>query len=292
MSEKCYLCPHCCGALRPDKKGVCGASSLKLAHADLHFYEEPVISGTRGSGAVFFSGCPLSCVFCQNHTVSQGLYGKEITPLRLSEIFLSLQDRGCHNINLVSPTPYIRDILDAVELCKGRLNIPLVYNSSGYEKKESLRMLDGCISVYLPDLKYVSMELSERLSHCPDYPTHATEAIGEMLRQRPRVVIEDGIMQSGIIVRHLVLPSLRRESIRVLDTLSSLFSSEGYLLSLMAQYRPMYKASEIPEIDRFLTSFEYKSVADHALKLGFKGFFQGSESHNDGYTPNFDCSNI
>ena len=290
MNEKCYLCPNKCGRDRAKGPGVCGASGLKVAHAAPHFYEEPPISGTNGSGAVFFQGCPLACIFCQNHPVSQGNYGKEISVKRLSEIFVSLQNMGCHNINLVSPTPYVEYIKAALDMAE--LEIPVVYNTSGYERAEVLKGLCGYVDVYLPDIKYVSPHTAGEYSGRENYPEYAFSALEEMLLQKPVTVLENGLIKSGVIVRHLVLPGHRRESMAVLDALKSRFGTEGYTLSLMSQYVPMHKAKDHPVIGRCVTSFEYRSVAEYAKKLGFSCFYQDVSSHTSEYTPDFDCQNI
>lgn len=293
MSEKCCLCPRMCGAVRPEERGACGAGELRAARAAPHYYEEPPISGTKGSGAVFFSGCPMRCVFCQNGEISSGCTGKAITVGRLSEIFLRLQDEGCHNINLVTGTPYIPEIIRALELCRGRLNIPVVYNSSGYERVQTLKMLEGYVDIYLPDFKYVTPELAGRYSLAPDYQKYASDALEEMLSQRGGCEYSPGgLMTRGVIVRHLVLPSHRGESIKVLNYLNDNYDKSKFLLSLMAQYTPMYHAAQYPEINRRLTTFEYKSAANEAARLGFDGFLQDMTSAKETYTPDFDFEGL
>ena len=287
----CTLCPRKCGAARPEKRGLCGCDSLRIGRAAPHYYEEPPISGRGGSGAIFFSGCPLSCVFCQNSPLSYGCAGKAVTVGRLSEIFKELEDAGCHNINLVSPTPYVNDIISALDIY--RPSVPVVYNTSGYERTETLRRLDGYVDIYLPDFKYVSPELSGRYSGTPDYPGIAAEALSEMLRQCGGCEYDgDGMMRRGVIVRHLVLPSHKDESIAVLRYLHGRYGADKFLLSLLAQYVPMYGAREFPEINRKLTKYEYRRVADEALRLGFRGFFQDPGSQDPGYTPAFDLTGV
>ena len=240
--SKCYLCPHECGADRPGSRGICGADTLRVALAAPHYYEEPCLSGKNGAGTVFFSGCPLSCVFCQNHELSADNKGKPVTVKRLSEIFTELQNKGCHNIDLVSPTPYVTEIKEALDLAK--LHIPVVYNSSGYERVQTLKSLEGYVDIYLPDFKYVDPDTAEKYSGFSDYPEVAAEALAEMLRQKPQRRYENGLMKKGVIVRHLVLPSMRAESLAVLDFLHKNFDIKKFTLSLLAQYTPMYKAKE------------------------------------------------
>ena len=289
--SKCFLCPRKCGADRPRKSGLCGADTLKLGRAAPHYYEEPPISGKNGSGTIFFSGCPLSCVFCQNHELSDGCFGKPVTEEKLAEIMLLLQDKGCHNINLVSPTPYVADIIKALDLAK--LKIPVVYNTSGYERVQTLKALEGYVDIYLPDLKYVSPELAEKYSGAPDYPSVAAEAIAEMIRQRGGCEYDgNGMMKRGVIVRHLVLPSHKDESIAALKFLSDNYDKSRFLLSLMSQYVPDFKADKYPEINRKLTKLEYRRVSEYAVSLGFEGFFQEASSQSSDYTPPFDLTGI
>ena len=288
---KCYLCPHMCGADRPGNRGFCGADALKIARAAPHYHEEPCLSGKNGAGTVFFSGCPLSCVFCQNHEISDECKGKEITVGRLAEIIKELEDRGCHNIDLVSPTPYTDDIIAALDIAKPK--IPVVWNTSGYERVPTLKKLRGYVDIYLPDFKYISPEWAERYSGAADYPGIASAALEEMLYQQPeREYGEGGIMKKGVIVRHLVLPSHRTESIAVLDYLKENFDITKFTLSLMAQYTPMHRASEFPEINRTITKFEYRSVAEHAQSLGFDCYYQEIASADEKYTPDFDFSGV
>ena len=289
--SKCFLCPCKCGADRPDKRGLCGADTLRLGRAAPHYYEEPPISGKNGSGTIFFSGCPLSCVFCQNHELSSDCIGKSVSAEKLAEIMLCLQDQGCHNINLVSPTPYVPDIIKALDIAK--IKIPIVYNTSGYERVQTLKALEGYVDVYLPDFKYVTPELAEKYSNAPDYPSVAAEALAEMIRQRGGCEYDDnGMLAHGVIVRHLVLPSHKDESITTLKFLSENYDKSKFLLSLMSQYVPVFKANEYAEINRRLTKFEYKKVSKYALSLGFKGFFQDSASQSSDYTPPFDLTGI
>ena len=231
------------------------------------------------------------CVLCQNHELSDGCFGRAVSVRKLADIMLSLQDQGCHNINLVSPTPYVPDIIKALDLAK--LKIPVVYNTSGYERVQTLKALEGYVDIYLPDFKYVSGDLSEKYSGAPDYPSAAAEALTEMIRQRGGCEYgEDGIMKRGVIVRHLVLPSHKDESIKVLRFLSENYDKSKFLLSLMSQYVPVFRACEHEEINRRLTKLEYRRVSEYAVSCGFEGFFQDSSSQSSDYTPPFDLTGI
>ena len=271
---ECRLCPRECGIDRSRTRGYCGCTDeLIVAKTMLHFGEEPCISGTRGSGAVFFSGCSLRCVFCQNYPISHELYGKKMTKDELKAEIFSLKEKGAHNINLVTGTHYADVIADILSEIKPELKIPVVYNCGGYEKEETLKKLDGLIDIYLPDLKFFSSELSEKYSSAPDYFSFALQALKEMLRQQPKAEMnEEGIMQKGVIVRHLVLPKSYRDSMKLLDILSELPSPP--LVSIMRQYTPCYEAVKYKEINRKLTTFEYDKVTDHCADLGLTGFMQ------------------
>jgi len=291
----CMLCPRQCSADRINKKGFCGApSQLKAARATLHFGEEPCISGTKGSGTVFFSGCNLRCVFCQNYEVSHDVFGKEISAAELSKIFLRLQNEGAHNINLVSGTPYVPLIIDALRQAGDMLHIPIVYNCGGYESPETIAMLDGYIDIYLPDFKYISSELSSKYSAAPDYAGIALPAIKEMLRQTGVPVFdENGILQKGTIIRHLVLPSHTDDSIDVLRLLAEELPRGDFMLSLMSQYTPDFLHGDFPELARKLTSYEYRKVVREALRLGLdKGYMQDRSSIGTAYTPHFGLEGI
>lgn len=288
MSNICNACPRKCGALRPD--GFCRApEKFLVSRAALHMYEEPPISGERGSGTIFFGGCNLGCVYCQNKAISRGGAGRELDGAELEREMLSLAEQGAHNINLVTPGHYIFSLVSILERVKPKLDIPVVFNCGGYESLEALRELDGLVDVYLPDFKYFSQELSARYSHAADYFEVAKSAILEMHRQQPRLVFgEDGTLKSGLVVRHLVLPSCRRDSLAILDKLAEMLPADGFLLSLMSQYTPEFcDAERYPELGRQLTSFEYDSVAKKALELGFEGFFQDRTSASAVYTPDF-----
>ena len=291
----CTLCPRNCNADREKAVGACSVKGLKIAKASLHFGEEPCISGAdgRGAGTIFFSGCPLKCIFCQNMPISRDGYGKEISPARLGEIMLELQEKGAHNIDLVTPTHYTDVIADVLEKVKPKLDIPVVYNCGGYEKVETLKMLDGLVDIYLPDFKYASSELAEKYSSAPDYPDTAAKAIAEMYRQRGRALFDNsGMMKSGVLVRHLVLPGCRHDSMKVLDILSAIVPPADIRISLMRQYTPCGKALEIKNLSRRLTTFEYNSVSDYAAELGFDGYTQEKESATFEYTPEWDLEGV
>jgi putative pyruvate formate lyase activating enzyme len=306
--KHCALCPRNCGADRSisegdvngavlngmRKTGYCGAGSgVKIARADLHFWEEPCISGDMGSGTVFFSGCPLKCRFCQNYIISEGNFGKEVTTERLSEIFLELQEKEAHNINLVNPTHYVPWIIEALDLIRDKLQIPTVYNSGGYDSTATLEMLEGYISVYLPDLKYVSPYMSKRYSSAADYFDRASEALKEMYRQAGPVAFdEDGVIKKGLIVRHLVLPGGSSDSKSAFNWLSKAIPAENILVSIMSQYTPCHRSSEYPEIDRKVDPDEYGDVVEYVRDLGFKGYFQESDSAREEYTPPFDLTGV
>ena len=289
----CTLCPRMCGADRYSVTGFCGCGTeIRAAKAWLHMWEEPCISGTNGSGTVFFSGCCLKCCFCQNYHISSENFGREISVKRLSEIFLELQEKGAHNINLVSPTPYVPQIIEALELCREKLEIPIVYNTGGYERVETLKMLEGYVDVYLPDLKYYDNTLGLKYSSTPNYFETASAAILEMFRQVGSCKIENHLIKKGVIIRHLVLPSHRKDSMKILEWIAEIFPGEKVLISLMSQYTPVYKSCEHKEIFRKISTFEYNSVVDKAAELGLDGFMQERSSAVSDYTPDFDLSGL
>ncbi len=288
--SKCTLCPRKCSADREKAVGFCSADNrLKLSKVMLHKWEEPCISGTNGSGAVFFSGCALRCSFCQNYKISQGGEGEYISLSRFEEILFELKSRGAHNINLVTADHYTELIAPVLKKVKRELALPIVFNCSGYETPEMLALLDGVVDVYLPDFKYADHSLARELSGAYDYPDVAENALELMFSQVGKPVIENGIMKRGVLVRHLVLPSYRQNSISVLERLSELFAKDEILLSLMSQYTPN-KRENAP--DRRLTSFEYSSVKRLAESLGFEGFFQELTSAKEAYTPDFDLEGV
>lgn len=294
--KECRLCPRECKIDRTaGKKGYCGtAAELKAARAALHMWEEPCISGEEGSGTVFFSGCPLHCIYCQNHDISDGRAGKEITVERLSEVFLELQKKGANNINLVTPTQYVLSIRQAlIKAKKNGLSIPVVYNCGGYEKPETLRLLDGLVDIYLPDFKYMSEELSLKYSGTKDYAHFAKLSLEEMVRQTGEAVFdEEGRMKRGVIVRHLVLPEQTEDSKRVLSYLYKTYGDEIFI-SIMNQYTPTGAEKKYPELNRALTEEEYDEVVDYALSLGVEnGFIQEGGTSEESFIPQFDNEGI
>lgn len=288
MSEICNACPRRCGVTRG--KGFCRApQEYLIARAAPHMFEEPPISGVRGSGTIFFGGCNLRCVFCQNKEISRGGKGEVYTDDELEKLIFELCEKGVHNINLVTPSHYFAGLARLLEKIKPRLDVPVVCNCGGYESIDALRALDGLVDVYLPDFKYFSSELSARYSHAPNYFEVASRALTEMHRQQPNLVYnDDGILKQGLVVRHLVLPGCRRDSIEVLRRLKELIPTESMLLSLMSQYTPEFNDKDFfPELGRKVTTFEYESVAKEAIALGFDGFFQSREAASSVYTPDF-----
>lgn len=290
-SGGCRLCPRECGADRmAGKRGRCGVSwKLRVARAALHMWEEPCISGREGSGAVFFSGCPLGCVYCQNREISHGERGEEISVERLGEIFLELQRQKANNINLVTAGHYLPQVCDALKLARSQgLVIPVVYNSSAYEKVESLRCLEGLVDVYLPDFKYISADLSEKYSRAPDYPQTAMAAIREMVRQRPRPQFDGrGIMTSGVIVRHLLLPGHVREAKKVVQYLHETYGEQIYI-SMMNQYTPMAAVAGDALLGRRVTKREYARLLAFAEEIGVEqGFYQEGGTAAESFIPEF-----
>lgn len=284
----CSLCPRKCGVDREISHGYCGAGlSAKVARAELHMWEEPCISGKNGSGTVFFSGCNLRCVYCQNYEISRqnNGAGKEISDKKLSEVFLRLQEQHANNINLVTPTPYVLNIINALDMVKDKLHIPTVYNCGGYESVETLKMLDGYIDIYMPDFKYYNSETAKKYSEAPDYPEMVIKALEEMHRQTKELEWNRDLLKKGLIVRHLVLPYQRKQSMKILDILKETVPQKDMLLSLMSQFTPTPECKNYPEIDRRITTFEYNSVCDYARELDFNGYFQERESAQSAYIP-------
>ena len=294
--ENCLLCPRKCGTnRRTGQTGVCGVSSeIKVARAALHYWEEPCISGKRGSGAVFFSGCSLHCVFCQNREISDGKEGKVISKERLSDIFMELADKGANNINLVTPGQYIPDIVWAVNDAKSRgMKLPIIYNTSGYENVTELKLLEGIVDVYLPDFKYMDSTLSARYSRANDYPSVAKQALSEMVRQQPDVVIDDatGLIQKGVIVRQLLLPGHVNDAKAVLKYLYDTYHDHVYI-SMMSQFTPI-ALKDYPEINRTVTRREYERLVDYALEIGItNAFIQEGDVAKDSFIPAFDCEGV
>lgn len=294
--ENCLLCPRKCGInRRTGQTGVCGVSSeIKVARAALHYWEEPCISGKRGSGAVFFSGCSLHCVFCQNREISDGKEGKVISKERLSDIFIELADKGANNINLVTPGQYIPDIVWAVNDAKSRgMKLPIIYNTSGYENVTELKLLEGIVDVYLPDFKYMDSTLSAMYSRAKDYPSVAKQALSEMVRQQPEVVIDDatGLIQKGVIVRQLLLPGHVNDAKAVLKYLYDTYRDHVYI-SMMSQFTPI-ALEDYLEINRTVTKREYERLVNYALEIGItNAFIQEGDVAKDSFIPAFDCEGV
>jgi len=293
-ADICSVCPRNCKAARSESSGsgVCGMGfSPVVARAMLHMWEEPCISGTKGSGTVFFSGCSLNCVYCQNCEISLGRYGKLVTARRLREIYHELIGRGAHNINLVNPTHFAGAVLQSLE---GGLSVPVVWNSGGYDAGETLRLLGGKVQVYLPDIKYALCEPAARYSRAPDYPETARRAVLEMFRQTgPYVLDEDGLLKSGVLIRHLILPGNLENTYRVIDWVSETFAPGDVLFSLMSQYTPCGDLSAFPELRRRLTREEYEAAAARLESSGIEdGFFQELSSAAEEYIPEFDLGGV
>lgn len=294
--ENCLLCPRKCGINRSTgQTGVCGVSSeIKVARAALHYWEEPCISGKKGSGAVFFSGCSLHCVFCQNREISDGKAGKLISKERLSDIFMELADKGANNINLVTPGQYIPDIVWAVrDARRYGMELPIVYNTSGYENADELKQLEGIVDVYLPDFKYMDSALSAKYSRAKDYPSVAKQAISEMVRQQPKVVIDDatGLIQKGVIVRQLLLPGHVNDAKAIFKYLHDTYQDSIYI-SMMSQFTPI-ALKDYPEINRTVTRREYERLIDYAIKIGItNAFIQEGNVAKDSFIPAFDGEGV
>ena len=293
----CTLCPRECNVNRTEgNTGVCGVAGedIYLARAALHMWEEPCISGEDGSGTVFFSGCPLRCVYCQNYNIAHAKTGKEVTKERLSEIFLELQKKGANNINLVTPTHYTPEIVWAVKHArKLGLTLPVVYNCSGYEKVETLRMLDGIVDIYLTDFKYMDKEAAKRYSKAPDYPEVAKAALQEMVRQTKEAAFsEEGMMKRGVIVRHLLLPGHLANAKAVVQYVYETYG-DSVFLSLMNQYTPLQQVEAYPEINRRVTEEEYEELVDFAIDIGVEnGFIQEGETAEESFIPEFNNEGV
>lgn len=290
----CKVCPRNCGAVRTNTHGagICGMGNLpRVALASLHMWEEPCISGKYGSGTVFFSGCSLKCVFCQNSEISRYGFGKEISAVRLREIFFELIDRGAHNINLVNPTHFSPSILEALS---GPLPVPVVYNSSGYDSVETLKLFEDRVQVYLPDLKYLLPDAASRYSSADNYPNVSSAAIFEMFRQTGPYALDDGgLIKSGVIIRHLILPNNLENTYKVIDWVSDTFSPGDVLFSLMSQYTPCGDLGKFPELKRRLTRDEYEKACAYLNNSRIEdGFFQELSSAESEYIPDFDLSGI
>lgn len=295
MDYICSDCPRRCGARRTEERGfgVCASpAAIRVARAAPHFGEEPCISGTRGSGAIFFTGCSLRCVFCQNHDISRGQGGRAISVQELRDIMLRLRDAGVHNINLVTPSHYIHQIAEALDGLE--LGIPVVWNSSGYDSAEMLQRLEGLVQVYMPDLKYSDPELARRYSAAPDYPEIAMAAIREMYRQTGAYVMDsDGLLRSGVLIRHLILPEQDLNTKEVINFIEEEFGGEGVLFSLMSQYTPMPGLDRFPELCQRVDPAENQRLINYMARHGIEnGYWQEPESATDDLIPSFDLTGV
>jgi len=289
LLEGCKLCPRQCNVNRiKGQRGYCGIGDMVIiAYYGKHYGEEPPISGSRGSGNIFFSSCNLKCLYCQNYQISHSVNGKVFSIDELSEIFLELEKMGCHNINLVSPIPYVPMIISAIKKSRKRgLRIPFVYNTNAYESVETLRLLDGLIDIYLPDFKYWNKNMAKRLSDAVDYPDYAANAIIEMKRQTGDLLIEDGIGKKGLLIRHLVLPNNIAGSRQILKWISETLGKKTFI-SLMAQYYPLHKAFKYPMINRRITEREYNELIDFLVENGFENVFIQELDSASVYIPDF-----
>ena len=289
--SSCMLCPRKCGVNRLNKNvGYCKQTDIiKIGRSALHFWEEPSISGEKGSGTVFFSGCNLGCVYCQNYKISTQNSGKNISINELSDIFLDLQNQNAHNINLVTPTHYIPQIIKALKIAKSNgLNVPVVYNSGGYESVEALKMLDGLIDIYMPDFKYFDDKYSVKYSNAPRYSYYAKNAIDEMFSQVGKNKFDEkGIMKKGVIIRHMMLPGLLFDSKKIIDYIYTRYKDDVYI-SIMSQYTPMKWVEEYPQINKKVSQKYYQSVVDYALNLGVKNaYIQDGEAADESFIPEF-----
>lgn len=296
LLNNCTLCPRNCMVNRNNNKlGYCGMSNkLIVARAALHFWEEPIISGEKGSGTVFFSGCNLKCVFCQNYQISNNNFGKPISIHRLSEIFLELQEKGANNINLVTPTHFVPLIIEALKIAKTKgLNIPIVYNSSGYENIETIKLLTGCIDIYLPDFKYYDNKYANKYSKCNDYFEAVTSSLEEMIKQvgKPQFN-KKGLLTKGVIVRHMMIPGLLDDSKKIIHYLVDKYNDDIFI-SIMNQYTPTNNLTNYPEINKTVNNNEYNELINYAIDLGIKnGFMQEGETQKTSFIPEFDTTGV
>ncbi len=292
MTEKCMSCPRKCGAKRNTTAGFCGTKNeIMISRAALHFWEEPCLSGTEGSGTVFFSGCNLKCVYCQNHKISRGMTGHTVTTEELAKEFLRLQDAGANNINLVTPSHYYLQIKEALEFLKqkGSLHIPVVANTSSYDSVDVLKSMEGYVDIWLADYKYDTPELAKKYSVAPDYPETAFKAIEEMVRQSGAPTFDGrGMMEKGVIVRILLLPNHVKEAEKCVERIYNVFG-DNVIISLLNQYTPVTDLSEYPEINRKVTKREYEKLVDHAISLGVENaFIQEGETAKESFIPDFE----
>ena len=296
LLENCKLCPRNCGVNRLNKElGFCQASNnVRVARVSLHAWEEPCISGSKGSGTVFFSNCNLRCVFCQNHSISQDNVGKDISIERLGQIFLEQQKSGAHNINLVTPTHYVPQIAEAIKLAKNQgLTLPIVYNSNGYENVDTIKALAGLIDVYLPDLKYFDDKYAIKYSHAPNYFETSKKAIYEMFCQVGECKFsEEGMIEKGVIIRHLMLPGLLSDSKKILDYIHSTYNNKVFV-SIMNQYTPKFNSDKYPEINKSVNPKHYERLIAYALDLGLSnGFIQEEGTVSESFIPDFDLRGV
>ncbi len=289
--KNCTICPRNCNIDRTKSIGFCGANQkIKIGKVMLHYYEEPIISGDdstqkQGSGAIFFSNCSLKCIYCQNHEISSGGMGKEISPATLADLFKQLENAGAANINLVSPTHYSKQIIEALKLYKP--NIPIVWNTSGYETIDTLKSLEGYVDIYLTDFKYIDSSLAKEYSLAPDYPQVAIDALYEMKRQQPADIVENGLMRKGVIIRHMILPGASKNSLDILNYIYQNFGNNTYI-SVMSQYTPFHKAKDHPVLKYKIKPIEYKICENYLNKYNFVNvFLQELSSASSDFTPNF-----
>lgn len=289
----CTICPRECSVDRSISLGYCGESDKTvISKIMLHHWEEPCISGKirdKGSGAVFFSGCSLKCVYCQNRDISRGGNGKEYSAQALSDVFLSLQEQGALNINLITPTHFTLQIIEALALIKDRLYIPVIWNTSGYEKVSTVKLLQPYVDIFLTDFKYSSPKTALRYSAAENYCEVAEKALYEMINITGKPLFENDMMKKGVIVRHLVLPGSYKESIEVLNIIERTVGHNNIVLSLMSQYTPEFLQKDYKELSRRITTFEYEKVSSYAVSIGFSGYFQSRSSASAAYTPDFSC---
>lgn len=290
--SSCMLCGRNCGANRNDglQRGFCNMNNIvRVARASLHMWEEPCISGINGSGTVFFTGCSLKCVYCQNRSIALGNKGYDLSIDELCDTFLELQTKGAHNINLVTPTHYVPQIIFALSEAKRKgLSIPIVYNTGSYENLETLKMLDGYVDIYMPDIKYMDSNISQRYSNAKDYFEVASRAVAEMVRQVGECTFEDGLMKRGVLVRHMILPGHTKDSKKIIRYLCDTYCDKIFV-SIMSQYTPQPNMEQYPEINRCITTREYNKVVDYAIELGINNaFIQDGKVSNESFIPDFD----
>ncbi len=287
--EKCELCPRKCGVNRYEKAGFCGETDqVRIARADLHFGEEPCIIGQNGSGTIFFSGCSLKCCFCQNFEISSGNKGFVLSTKQLADTFLMLQEKGCENINLVNPTHFVPQIISALEICGESITVPIIYNCGGYENVDTIVTLKDYVDIFLPDFKYYDDKIAGEFSKASDYFENCSNGIKAMFQIAGKPVFDkNGKMLKGVIVRHLILPSYRHDSIKIIDWIGKNFKTDEILVSLMSQYTPIYKAVDFSQLNRRVTTFEYNSVVSQLQKWNFNGYIQEKSSASDEYIPEF-----